>query len=97
MDNKCPGGHVACSEKTSKDNTICVKTGETENCPITSMQFIEKAKEGEYLSNDYTVTKVNDEYSFVTSKTVNDSLPIISFRVEDKPCLNTADTSKSTM
>ena len=48
MDNKCPGGHVACSEKTSKDNTICVKTGETENCPITSMQFIEKAKEGEF-------------------------------------------------
>ena len=48
MNGKCPGGHVVCSEKTSKDNTICVKTGETANCPITFMQFIDKAEEGKY-------------------------------------------------
>ena len=36
-DGKCPGGYVACSEATSKDNTICMKSSETENCPITFM------------------------------------------------------------
>ena len=82
---------------TPKDNTICMKTGETDDCPITFMQFINKAKEGDYQSAEYTVSKVNDDHSFVTSKTTNDSLPLISFKVEEKPCLNTADTSKSTM
>ena len=48
MDGKCPGGYVACSEVTSKDNTICVKSSETADCPITLMQFIPKEKEGDY-------------------------------------------------
>ena len=96
-DGKCPEGHVVCSEATGIDNTICVKSGKTDDCPITFMQFIAKEKEGDYQSNEYTVSKVDAEYSFVTSKTTNDSLPLIGFKVEEKPCLNSANTSKSPM
>ena len=33
----CPAGTVACSTKTSADNTICYPPDELEKCPITDM------------------------------------------------------------
>lgn len=94
---KCPEGYTACSTATSKNNTICVAPSEkANNCPLTFIKFIRVDQEDEYSnSTDYKVQTVNEDYSLVTSKTKGDSLPYTSFRIENKPCLDSRDTSRS--
>lgn len=58
------------------------------------MKFVPTSDLKTYNSTaDYTVHEVDDEYSFVTSKTVGNNLPITSFKLEDKPCLDSKDMS----
>jgi hypothetical protein len=95
---KCKSGYVACSDETSAENTICVRSGEQDQCPITFMTFTEDEDDIKYYKNDtenYVVQKVEDDTYFVYSKTRGDSLPITSTSVEYKPCLDPIDVSRS--
>lgn len=86
----CPEGFVPCSEETSADNTICEGATKDKSvvCPITMMKFIPKEDESKYPDSDYTVQSVDETNSFVYSKTKGDSLPLTSFNIESKPCLD---------
>ena len=44
---------------------------------------------------DYEIQRVDTEYSLVTSTSKGDNLPLTSFRVEERPCLDHRDTSKT--
>lgn len=53
----------------------------------------EKAKKGKRLLTDYkslkgegTVVRPDDQMTVVPGKRTKDSLPLTSFKVEDKPC-----------
>lgn len=45
---------------------------------------------------DYKIYTVDDEHSFVTSKFKGDNLPLTSFKVEKKPCLDPTEVSTDT-
>lgn len=49
-----------------------------------------------YPSSSYKVQKVDSEYSFVTSTTKGDNLPLTDFKLESRPCLDSRDTSRAT-
>uniref|UniRef100_A0A7S3MKJ6 Uncharacterized protein n=1 Tax=Favella ehrenbergii TaxID=182087 RepID=A0A7S3MKJ6_9SPIT len=93
---ECPKNFVPCSAATSKGNTVCIQStkDKSKTCPITLMKFISKADELTYKNDsDYKVEEVNDDYSFIWSKTKGDNLPLTTFKVEGKPCLDPHDTS----
>lgn len=62
------------------------------------MKFVEttNATKTTYPASSYKVQEVDDEYSFVTSTTKGDNLPLTSFKLETKPCLDSRDTSRGT-
>ena len=94
----CPSGSVACSTETKDESTICVKTAKkATDCPLTTMKFVEKSKATttSYPAASYKIQKVDDEYSFVTSAVKGDNLPLTSFKLENKPCLDDRDTSRA--
>jgi hypothetical protein len=94
---ECPKDFVACSTATSLENTICVNKSKTADCPITFAKFVTVADAAAtYSDTAYTVQEVDKEYKFVTSKTKGDNLPLTSFKIEEKPCLNNKDTSRAT-
>lgn len=93
---ECPKDFVACSAATSKGHTVCIsKTKDKKkDCPITEMKFVPQLDGQNYaLDPDYEVYPVDDDYSFITSKTKGDNLPITSLKVERMPCLDPKDTS----
>ena len=94
---ECPKDTVKCSPATSNSNTICVASSKkSTECPITFAKFIKASEKSKYHDTaKYKVHKVDSEHSFVTSKVVGDNLPLTSFKVEKKPCLDSGDTSKS--
>lgn len=65
---------------------------------MTFFKFISNSDVAKY-SNDtanYKVQEVDDADVFlVTSRTKGDSLPVTSFKIEDKPCLDSRDKSQS--
>jgi len=87
----CPTGTSACSKATSPEYTIC--QADMSLCPITFMQFVPVNATASLDPAVYQVMAVNSDYSFVTSKTVGDNLPLASFRVESEPCLDPTETS----
>ena len=93
---ECPKDTVKCSPKTSNSNTICIATNKKADCPITFAKFIKTSEKSKYSDTaKYKVHKVDSEHEFVTSKVEGDNLPLTSFKVEKKPCLDSSDTSKS--
>lgn len=80
----CPDGTVACSSKTSSNNTICVATSKkATDCPITEAKFVKHSAIADYKKNPaYTIQVVDEDYDFVTSKDIADALPLTKFRVE---------------
>ena len=95
---ECPKDTVKCSSATSNSNTICVATAKkATDCPITFAKFIKTSDKTKYADTaKYKVHEVDSTHKFVTSKVVGDNLPLTSFKVEKKPCLDSSDTSKST-
>ena len=96
---ECPTNFVACSADTSPDNTICVSTAKKDtDCPLTTAKFVKAAdySTATYPDADYEAFEVNDDYKFVVSKTKGDNLPLSSFKVEYKPCLDHRDVSRAT-
>ena len=92
----CPKDYTPCSPSTSKGNTVCIKktADKTKDCPFTLMKFVTVSDARTYSnSTDYKVYEVNDDYSFVVSKTKGDNLPLTSFKVERQPCLDPKDHS----
>lgn len=80
------------------ENTICVSSAKkSTDCPITLAKFVKTGdySSAKYPSSDYTVQDVED-YKFITSTTKGDNLPLTSFKIESKPCLDKNDTSKAT-
>lgn len=77
------------------ENTICIsdKQDKKKDCPITFMKFIKKLDEADYPSSQYKVQEVDDDYSFVYSKVEGDNLPLTTFHLESKPCLDPNDVS----
>jgi len=57
------------------------------------MKFIDKADEAKYSGSDYTVQEVDEDHSFVYSKTKGNSLPFTSVSLEMKPCLDPIEVS----
>ena len=95
----CPSNFVACSDDTSFENTICVATNKkSTDCPITTVKFVKTADYSTttYPTADFKVHEVDDDYKFVTSTTKGDNLPMTSFKVESKPCLDHRDVSRAT-
>ena len=93
---ECPKNFVPCSTATSKGNTVCIQStkDKKKECPVTFMKFISKLEEVTYAADpDYHLAEVDDDHSFIWSKTVGDNLPLNSFKVEGKPCLDPHDTS----
>lgn len=93
----CPSGYVACSTETSADNTVCVETSKKSDCPFTMAKFVTVAEQSTYASDttNYQVYPVDKEYVMVTSKTKGDNLPLTSFKIEERPCLDNRDVSIS--
>jgi len=90
---------VPCSTATSKENTVCInKTRDkTKECPITYMKFVTISEAATMDDDpDYKIYTVDDEHSFVTSKFKGDNLPLTSFKVEKKPCLDPTEVSTDT-
>lgn len=49
INNKCPNNTVACSNKTSAQNTICYPQIDLEaKCPVTSLKFVAKENKTEW-------------------------------------------------
>lgn len=93
----CPEGFEPCSHATSLNNTICTTKDNKADCPITFMKFFDEDAVEEYLNDtvNYKVHEVDDDIFFVTSKTKGNNLPLTSFRVESKPCLDPKLMSRS--
>ena len=94
----CPKSFSACSTETSLENTICVATAKLEtDCPLTFATFVKSAvaTTTKYPAADYIIHNVDDDNKFVTSTSKGDSLPLTSFKLEAKPCLDHSDTSKA--
>ena len=94
----CPTDFKACSTDTSFENTICVATDKVNTeCPITTAKFVKTADYSlaTYPAVDYVTHEVDSDYKFVTSTTKGDNLPLTSFKVETKPCLDHKDTSRA--
>ena len=92
----CPKNFEPCSPATSLNNTICISStkDKTKECPITFMKFVSTSNQAQYSnSSDYTILPVDKNSVFVISKTVGDNLPLTSFKVEPKPCLDPHETS----
>lgn len=95
---ECPSNFVACSAETSADHTICVATAKKDtDCPIITALFVKQSDYSTttYPSTDYDAFEVDDTYKFVVSTTKGDYLPLTSFKVEHKPCLDHNDVSRS--
>ena len=93
---ECPKNFSPCSTVTSKGNTVCIQDtkDKKKECPVTSMKFISKTEDLAYQQDaDWQWAEVDDDYSFVWSKTEGDNLPLTSFKVEGTPCLDPKDTS----
>lgn len=94
----CPTNFEACSPETSLENTICVATAKVAtDCPITFATFVVTADATtvKYPVADYKIHEVNDDYKFVTSITKGDNLPLTSFKVETKPCVDHTAISRA--
>ena len=100
----CPSNFVACSADTSDENTICVASNKkATDCPLTFVKFV-RADEYTttiYPTDDYEAQLVPDEnfsdydHYLVTSTTKGDNLPLTSFKIENKPCLDQNDVSRT--
>ena len=92
---ECPKDFEPCSPATSKGNTVCIQKSKdkSKDCPITLMKFVTDSEVSAYNSTDYKIYKVDDDHSFVTSKTKGDNLPLTSFKLERQPCLDPHDIS----
>ena len=93
---ECPKNFAPSSTATSKGNTVCIQStkDKKKECPVTLMKFISKLEKVTYAADpDYHLAEVDDDHSFIWSKTVGDNLPLSSFKVEGKPCLDPHDTS----
>lgn len=94
----CPSGYVACSTETSIDNTVCITAAKKDaDCPFTMAKFVSQSDRSTYDNdiNNYKVYAVDEDYVMVTSKTKGDNLPLTTFKIEDKPCLDDRDISIS--
>ena len=95
----CPTNFSPCSADTSFENTICVSnTKLTTDCPIITALFVKTSdySTSTYPTADYNVYEVDDDYKFITSTTKGDNLPLTSFKLETKPCLDHNDVSRAT-
>ena len=53
--NECPDGYKKCSEATNAESTICIENEKDSSayCPITDIQFVEKATSFNYATTDW--------------------------------------------
>ena len=56
----CPKDLVACSDKTSPANTICVSPSEKpDRCPVTDIRIVPREKAAEFAEFQNNVAQVN--------------------------------------
>ena len=67
------------------------------DCPLTFAKFVraEDYTEDAYPAAHYITHQVNEGIKFVTSTTRGDNLPLTSFKVEQQPCLDNNNVSRS--
>ena len=85
LTSQCPAGYVACSTKTTPNNTICYNSAldPTDVCPITQFEFISELGDCSDPSAEWIDFEGGVTLCF--SKQVN-SLPVTKIRVENLPC-----------
>lgn len=95
---ECPKDFIPCSTDTNLEHTVCISKSRTKakECPITFMKFIAKEDETKYAGADYTIQEVDEDHSFVYSKTKGNNLPYTSVNLESKPCLDPIEMSVAT-
>jgi len=57
------------------------------------MKFIDNEDVTKYSGEDYTVQEVDDDHSFVYSKTKGNNMPYTTINLESKPCLDPIEVS----
>ena len=82
---ECPPNTKPCSNNTSMQNTICANQTELDEglCPINDF-YIAKINETTELDLQiFNILPFIDDLAFVYSKDYADSLPVVSYRLED--------------
>lgn len=92
---ECPSNYMLCSNFTNASTSFCVQN--MDDCPVTDIKFVPNAQvinyntnpndfsTPQYLSQVYTST-----VTLMWSNQVN-SMPITTFEVASKPCMNPQD------
>jgi len=94
---KCPTGTYACSNFTNATNTVCQTNTSMSLCPITDMQIVKNGVGTAFNMNKnvttsplYTYVNYTNGVSIVSSTQAN-SMPITTYQVGIKPCMNMMD------
>ena len=102
MDGKCPEQTKACSNITSPENTICYRDSQTQHCPVTD--FVWDNPDNSTYGNDYSKGWVRVEENkddqgnmLLYTKTEANNLPLTTFSLQNRPCLDSTEVSKTTL
>ena len=99
-DKKCPAGTTPCVLSKSLQNQLCYPKNEhAAMCPITAIQIVMASELDKYRANGYTAvkySKLDGKQTYIVYSKLEDSLPLTSFKVEYKPCLDSWQQSSST-
>ena len=88
MQNECPSGTSACSQKTKSENTVCYPLAEhADACPITEIKFVLNS-ELDAIQDNFAQVTFSSEKTLIYSKSNIDALPLSSFAVTKAPCLD---------
>ena len=97
QEGNCSEGMTKCSNKTTPDNTICVKDGETDKCPITffaitaSKANVQKSKAAKATVIEYL--KVDKKQYFIVFNKTSGNLPIMKTALTvGIPCMTSNQT-----
>ena len=88
----CPTGTSPCVLSKSLENRLCYPNDKhSQSCPITDMSIVSENEVDRYRGSSYQAiqySQLGRTKSFVVYSKLVDSLPLTSFRMENKPCLD---------
>ena len=88
----CPEGTSPCVLSKSLENRICYpEKDHATSCPITDLTIVSEVEVDQYRGRGYSIveySRMNSGKTYLAFSKLVDSLPLTSFRMENKPCLD---------